>query len=125
MRARSTAIYFSPNRSRTVAAPMAATTRVISVSRVGCHCYSSRANALTKSGKSIKIQKVRTAYCGSQGASDLVTAAPSDPDGPVLTKRWKEGSETFKYGCNISDGRGTASLWDGTPSYQTAAGYGH
>lgn len=73
---------------------------------------------------SVKLQKVRTQFVSSLGHTDVVTAS-DDVDGSVFTRRWKPGYESWKYGARISDGRGYAYLWDGVPSHQTAAGYGH
>ena len=74
-------------------------------------------------GASVKVRQVaqRTVRSGGAGG-DSVVAVPDHFVGEVMTKRIQSYSDRPSFNLNsYSD----AYLWDGTPQYQTASGFGH
>jgi len=74
-------------------------------------------------GASVKVRQIaqRTVRSGGPGG-DSVVAVPDHFVGEVMTKRIQNYSDRPSFSLNsYSD----ASLWDGTPKYQTGFGFGH
>ena len=98
---------------------------------------------LTKSGKSVRVQKWSQAHSGQEthftsesvvaGGSPAMGAWVRTPEGysqwdssveaPVMTKRLRLGG--YKGASFSVNDYSSAYLWDGQAEYQTASGFGH
>lgn len=106
---------------------------------------------VTKSGKSVRVQKWSSAVAPSPGGghfasehvvagggpatySDWSAVTPEmdywerqevvvEREAPVMTKRLRRGG--YKGASFTVNSYANAYLWDGTPEYQTASGFGH
>ena len=78
--------------------------------------------AVTKA--SVRIVKINGTRLSSDGPTDTVTAVAGsyDPTDKGKIKRYHVYGDS--YSVNISS-YASASLWDGSPMRETAAGYGH